>query len=234
MQLIYVSMELPTTTGYLLSVVAWTNTLLTWGHDKFYFAFLYLDRRFPQATYQSFKVTMLHASLPVVVETYKIRVNASMVRGVGLEPTMLSHLGLNQAPMPIRVHPHIASLHFIILSTLRRLLRVPWLIFTRNSWLKPRYASSRRNCDRIAPKVSVLRHLAAPVGFEPTTLRLTAACSTGWAKGPYWLGAYFSLHKVTTRLDPSANAKWTFWLLPNYCIRWEDNRSSGPAATCVN
>ena len=27
--------------------------------------------------------------------------------------------------------------------------------------------------------------LAAPVGFEPTTLRLTAACSASWAKGPY-------------------------------------------------
>lgn len=37
--------------GYLLSVVAWTNTQLTHGRGKFYFAFLYLDRRFPQATY---------------------------------------------------------------------------------------------------------------------------------------------------------------------------------------
>ena len=40
-----------TTAGYLLSVVAWTNTQLTHGRGKFYFAFLYLDRRFPQATY---------------------------------------------------------------------------------------------------------------------------------------------------------------------------------------
>ena len=84
-------MELPTTPGYLLSVVAWTNTQLTYGHGKFYFASLYLDRRFPQATYQSFKVTMLHASLPVVVETYKIRVNASMVGDTGLEPARLGH-----------------------------------------------------------------------------------------------------------------------------------------------
>jgi hypothetical protein len=58
MWLIYVLMESPTTAGYLLSVVAWTNTQLTHGRGlyysdcslhfcKFYFAFLYLVRRFP-------------------------------------------------------------------------------------------------------------------------------------------------------------------------------------------
>ena len=30
------------------------------------------------------------------------------------------------------------------------------------------YASSRRNWDRIAPKISAFRHLAGDVGIEPT------------------------------------------------------------------
>ena len=45
----------------------------------------------------------------MVVETYKIRVNASMVGDVGVEPTMLSHMGLNHASMPVRVIPHTSA-----------------------------------------------------------------------------------------------------------------------------
>lgn len=109
MWLIYVLMESPTTAGYLLSVVAWTNTLLTWGHGKFYFAFLYLDRRFPQATYYlSMPVyeKLQHIEIPVVVETYKIRVNASMVPIKGLEPLRRRHENLNLACLPIPPNRH--------------------------------------------------------------------------------------------------------------------------------
>ena len=33
---------------------------------------------------------------------------------------------------------------------------------------KPRHASSRRDWDRTAPKISAFRHLAGDVGIEPT------------------------------------------------------------------
>ena len=95
---------------------------------KFYFAFLYLDRRFPLSHISELQGSKLRAFLPVVVETYKIRVNASMVGDTGLEPALTRNMGLNHTRLPIPPIPHI----------------MPWLIFTRNSWLKPRatfYAS---------------------------------------------------------------------------------------------
>ena len=54
----------------------------------------------------------------------------------------------------------------------------------------------------IPPSFSALRHKKAPpVGLEPTTLRLTAACSTDWAMEDHSL-SLFSLHvpsKLHTR-----------------------------------
>ena len=43
-------------------------------------------------------------------------------------------------------------------------------------------------CKIESPKTLCFRaFLAPPVGLEPTTLRLTAACSTDWAKEEYWI-----------------------------------------------
>ena len=108
-----------------------------------------------------------------------------MVRVVGLEPTMFSHLGLNQAPMPIRVHPHIA----LLFTGVHRCANQPGMVYIYEKLIhiKPRYASSRRNCDQIAPKVSALRHLAGEVGVEPTTHGLTVRCANHYATLPYYL-----------------------------------------------
>ena len=47
------------------------------------------------------------------------------------------------------------------------------------------YAIRHQNLNLTCLPIPPIRHMAAPVGFEPTTLRLTAACSASWAKGPY-------------------------------------------------
>ena len=63
-------------------LVILTNSLLTQGHGKFYFASLYSVFRKPHISVVSHKG---RAREPVVVETYKIRVNA-LVGNKGLEP----------------------------------------------------------------------------------------------------------------------------------------------------
>ena len=69
-----------------------SNRQLTHGRDKFYFTFLYLDRRFPQATYPVSRGGLVrnkprYLDRSVVVETYKIRVNASMESQKGNGPS---------------------------------------------------------------------------------------------------------------------------------------------------
>ena len=83
----FIKLALPPTTYWVSS----PNTQLTHGRGKFYFAFLYLDRRFPQATYPVSRGGLVrnkprYLDRSVVVETYKTRVNASMVPNKGLEP----------------------------------------------------------------------------------------------------------------------------------------------------
>ena len=54
--------------------------------------------------------------------------------------------------------------------------------------------------------------LAPPVGLEPTTLRLTAACSTGWAKEEY---LSWRLPIVPGRCQPSIVGTSEL----NFCVR---------------
>ena len=139
---------------------------------KFYFASLYLDRRFPQATYFRHRYCSAYPK-SVVVETYKIRVNASMVGDTGLEPARLSTLEPKSSASANSANPRD---HVTYLCTDGVTNHPPRLIFTRNfpAWLGPECSESISTCVDLAERV----------GFEPTTLWLTARCSTCWANVP--------------------------------------------------
>ena len=103
-------------------------------------------------------------------------------------PYTSRYWSLNPARLPIPPIPQAeCPTSFIILSTLGRYLRVYPLIFgyRRNGVLKP-------PSEKILTTTNALR-LAAPVGLEPTTSRLTVWRSTDWATGQYLI-SFFILH----------------------------------------
>ena len=123
------------------------------------------------------------AQKSVVVETYKIRVNASMVRARRVELLMPQHLGLNQAPIPIRVRPHNA----LFFTGVHRCANQPGMVYIYEKLIhiKPRLvltsSDNRTNNLYLSMKSWLVLtssdnrtnnfylSMAAPVGLEPTT-----------------------------------------------------------------